>query len=90
MIIYVRVRGTTLPGDFVEQTYSQVFRSTGKENETAIEISTAHSLCVMVDLILNGMAKRAGFVKQEHISLAEFLSSPFAGPYQPARSLLER
>ena len=47
----------------------------------AIQITTAASLCTVLDLLLNEPKPRRGFVKQEEISLDDFLANRFGQYY---------
>src|SRR5947209_18450914 len=51
------------------------------ENWGAIQITTAAGLCAVLDLHMSGDRKRRGFVKQEEISLGEFLGNRFGKYY---------
>ena len=48
---------------------------------SAIQITTASSLCAMLDLLSTGRLPQAGFVKQEDVSLDEFLANRFGRVY---------
>ena len=52
---------------------------------SAIQLSTASALCAMVDLCLQQQLSGDGFVKQESISLEDFLANRFAEPYLEGR-----
>lgn len=59
---------------------------------SSIQITTAASLCAVVDLHSQGRLAREGFVRQEDVSLNEFLENPFAKPYaaaQPVRTPID-
>ena len=47
----------------------------------AIQITTAAGLCAVLDLLLNASSPRSGFVKQEAISLEDFLANRFGKYY---------
>lgn len=49
---------------------------------SSIQITTASGLCAVMDLVVNKKLKRRGFVKQEEISLDEFLENRFAKAYR--------
>ncbi len=63
-------------------TASQIFRHRDEDGGTAIEDTTASAICVMVDLLVQGRLPRHGFVRQEDVTLADFLASPFAAVYR--------
>jgi saccharopine dehydrogenase-like NADP-dependent oxidoreductase len=48
---------------------------------SAIQITTAASLCAVVDLHAAGKLPKKGFVKQEQVKLADFLSNRFGQVY---------
>ncbi|HET6251396.1 MAG TPA: saccharopine dehydrogenase C-terminal domain-containing protein [Tepidisphaeraceae bacterium] len=50
-------------------------------NWSAIQITTAGSLCAVVDLFFAGKLPSRGFVKQEEVKLAEFLGNRFGKCY---------
>jgi saccharopine dehydrogenase-like NADP-dependent oxidoreductase len=48
---------------------------------SAIQITTAASLCAVVDLHASGKLPTQGFVKQEQVKLDDFLANRFGGCY---------
>lgn len=58
---------------------------------SGIQLTTAHSVCAVVDLHCQGHLPKRGFVRQEQVVLAEFLANRFGSVYrtqaQPASSL---
>ncbi len=52
---------------------------------SAIQITTASSLCAMLDLLAQGVLPQQGFVKQESVPLATFLANRFGGVYAEQR-----
>lgn len=48
---------------------------------TSIQISTAASLCAVLDMHLNGKIRHKGFLKQEKVSLDDFLGNRFGRYY---------
>ncbi|NEQ99524.1 MAG: saccharopine dehydrogenase family protein [Cyanothece sp. SIO2G6] len=59
-------------------------RHLDQEQLTAIQISTAASLCAVMDLYLDGEIPHRGFLKQEDISLDRFLANRFGRYYNDA------
>lgn len=59
-------------------------------NWSAIQITTAASMCVVVDLVLSGELKGQGFVAQEDISYEKFMASDLAKPYVDSAHLWRR
>jgi saccharopine dehydrogenase-like NADP-dependent oxidoreductase len=51
---------------------------------SSIQITTATSLCAVVDLHVAGKLPSRGFVRQEDVSLTDFLENPFGKPYADA------
>ena len=51
------------------------------EQWSAIQITTAGSLCAVLDLFLSGRLPDRGFVRQEQVSLDEFLANRFGKCY---------
>lgn len=70
-------------GQFVQMTdarkiYSQQI---GDENWSAIQITTAASICTVLDLHFAGRLPQSGFVRQEQTPLPEFLANRFGRHY---------
>jgi saccharopine dehydrogenase-like NADP-dependent oxidoreductase len=53
------------------------------ERCSAIQITTAASLCAALDLHVQGKLPRQGFVKQEQVRLRDFLTNRFGRCYEP-------
>ncbi len=51
------------------------------ETWSAIEVTTAASLCAVLDLYLHGKIRQSGFLKQEQINLEDFLNNRFGRYY---------
>jgi saccharopine dehydrogenase-like NADP-dependent oxidoreductase len=51
------------------------------ESWSAIQLTTASSLCAVVDLHFHGKLPKQGFVRQEQVSLPEFLKNRFGMHY---------
>ncbi len=54
------------------------------ETWSAIQITTAGSLCAVLDMYLNGEISHSGFLKQEQVDLEAFLSNRFGRYYLEA------
>jgi saccharopine dehydrogenase-like NADP-dependent oxidoreductase len=52
------------------------------EHWSAIQITTAAGVCCMVDLFATGQMAKSGFVRQEEISLEQFLGNRFGRHYE--------
>jgi saccharopine dehydrogenase-like NADP-dependent oxidoreductase len=85
VVIFVTVAGWR-EGRLVQETYARKVYSAvvGGEVRSAIQITTASSLAAMLDLLAHGKLPRAGFVRQEDVSLATFLANRFGAVYAPA------
>lgn len=51
---------------------------------SSIQITTATSLCAVVDLWREGLLPNRGFVRQEDVKLGDFLANRFGAPYAKA------
>jgi len=69
--------------------HQKVDALTGKENWSAIQVTTAAAVCVAVDLFFLGKLAVSGLVKQEDISLEAFLTNQFATPYRQNKRGME-
>ncbi len=82
VIVFVTVaglRGGRLQQDtYARKIYSHVL--SGKMR-SAIQITTAASLCTMLDLLADGTLPQQGFVRQEDLPLATFLGNRFGRVY---------
>lgn len=54
---------------------------------SSIQITTATSLCAVVDLHVAGKLPSRGFIRQEDVSLSDFLENPFGKPYADAKHI---
>jgi len=90
VLIYVSVDGKS-KGHRAERNFAQKFPS--KElfgrRFSALQLTTATSLCVTVDLSISQKKFGAGFLKQEQISLPEFYNNRF-GQYYKTEGLLSQ
>ena len=78
VIVFVTVAGLRegrLQQDtYLRKIYSQVLAG---KMRSAIQITTASSLCTMLDLLAAGELPQAGFVQQESVALPTFLDNRF-------------
>jgi saccharopine dehydrogenase-like NADP-dependent oxidoreductase len=83
--IYISVTGWK-GNDYLEQNYCKKIypKEIGGILWSAIQVSTASSICTIADIILSDKDHYSGFVLQEVISLETFLANPFSQPYQEA------
>ena len=73
-------------GQFVQITDARKIynQSIDGENWSAIQITTAAGVCAMMDLFAAGKLPGTGFVRQEQVSLAEFMKNRFGRFYDTA------
>lgn len=84
VVIFVTVCGTK-NGRFMQETYAnKVYAGTvyGR-HMSAIQITTAAGICATLDLLADGTLPQKGFVRQEDITLSQFLSNRFGHFYEP-------
>jgi len=82
VIVFVTVAGQR-DGRLLQDTYARKIYShvmAGKMR-SAIQITTASSLCAMLDLLAAGDLPQHGFVRQEEVPLAAFLGNRFGQVY---------
>jgi len=81
VVVYVSVQGNK-NGVFSEKTYTNtLYPVTVDDNTyTAIQMTTAAGICTVVDLVMHEK-KLSGLVKQEQISLKDFLNNRFGSYY---------
>ena len=82
VIVFVTVSGRK-GGHLVQETYANKIyaRQIGGHMLSAIQITTASSLCAVLDLLAEGRLPTVGFVRQEEIALADFLANRFGRAY---------
>jgi saccharopine dehydrogenase-like NADP-dependent oxidoreductase len=85
VIVFVTVSGRK-GGQLVQETYANKIyaREIGGHMLSAIQITTASSLCAVLDLLAEGRLPTVGFVRQEEIALADFLANRFGRAYAMA------
>jgi saccharopine dehydrogenase-like NADP-dependent oxidoreductase len=82
VIVFVTVAGQR-DGRLLQDTYARKIYShvlAGKMR-SAIQITTASSLCAMLDLLAQGRLPQTGFVRQEDVPLDDFLGNRFGRVY---------
>jgi saccharopine dehydrogenase-like NADP-dependent oxidoreductase len=87
LLIVVAVEGY-VRGRRTRKVFTQSYRGTGKEGETAVETMTAAGACAMIDLFLQGNLPQRGFVRQEEADLRDYAKSSFAAPLLPSGTSL--
>ena len=82
VIVFVTVAGQRdgrlMQETYVRKVYSHVLAG---KMRSAIQITTAASLCAMLDLLATKQLPQHGFVKQEDVPLAAFLANRFGRVY---------
>ena len=82
VIVFVTVSGMR-DGQLLQDTYARKIYShvLGGTLRSAIQITTASSLCAMLDLLAEGRVPQQGFVRQEDVALGDFLANRFGAVY---------
>jgi saccharopine dehydrogenase-like NADP-dependent oxidoreductase len=82
VLVFVTVSGYR-DGQFLQESYANKIYGTQVQGvaRSAIQITTAAGICTMLDLLANGTLPQKGFVRQEEVSLATFLSNRFGCAY---------
>ena len=89
VIVFVTVSGLR-GGHLVQETYANKIYAREWDGAmlSAIQITTAASICAVLDMVAQGRLSGAGFLRQEDIALADFLGNRFGQAYaQPVRAL---
>ncbi len=83
VIVFVTVSGQR-DGRFIQETYANKIYSTEISGRmtSAIQVTTASSICAVLDLLAGGQLPTRGFVRQEDISLDAFLGNRFGFYYR--------
>jgi saccharopine dehydrogenase-like NADP-dependent oxidoreductase len=82
VIVFVTVSGLR-NGRLMQETYARKVYSqvVGGALRSAIQLTTAAGICTVLDLLATGGLPTRGLVRQEEISLADFLANRFATAY---------
>ena len=82
VIVFVTVSGLR-GGRLMQETYAHKVYSQplGGTPHSAIQLTTAASLCAVLDLLASGKLPARGFVRQEDIALSDFLANRFGAMY---------
>ena len=82
VIVFVTVagqrEGRLMQDTYVRKIYSHVLAG---KMRSAIQITTASSLCAMLDMLAAGELPQQGFVRQEDVPLGRFLANRFGRVY---------
>ncbi|MFC5474595.1 saccharopine dehydrogenase family protein [Paraherbaspirillum soli] len=70
-------------GRLEQETYAKKIYSQHVNGQllSAIQLTTAAGICAMVDLVVQGVLPQVGFVRQEEVTLADFLGNRFGQFY---------
>ncbi|HEX7766853.1 MAG TPA: saccharopine dehydrogenase C-terminal domain-containing protein [Nitrospira sp.] len=83
VLIYASVTGTKEGGFFEENYVKKIYPQCIKGRLwSAIQVTTASSLCTVLDLVLRNPSHCHGFVTQESISLKNFLANDFGACFR--------
>jgi saccharopine dehydrogenase-like NADP-dependent oxidoreductase len=82
VLVFVTVSGYR-GGQFLQESYANKIYGAEVNGvvRSAIQITTAAGICTMLDLLAAGVLPQKGFVRQEEVSLATFLSNRFGTAY---------
>lgn len=80
-LVLISAVATGYVGDRLKQR-SRTFLLRHSTDQSAIQIATASSAVIAVDLILHDKKERSGFVEQETIDIKAFLNNDFAKAYR--------
>jgi saccharopine dehydrogenase-like NADP-dependent oxidoreductase len=83
VLVFVTVSGIRR-GRMVQETYTKkvYHREVHGRELSAIQITTAASICTVMDLQRQGKLKPRGFLRQEEIALSDFLQNRFGRYYE--------
>jgi len=83
VLIFVTVSGTK-KGKLLQESYANKIyaREIDAQVCSAIQITTAAGICTMLDLLQEGKLPQSGFIKQEQVSLDDFLGNRFGQYYR--------
>lgn len=90
VVIFVTVCGWR-EGHYMQETYAhKVYAGVvAGRRMSAIQITTAAGITTVLDLLAQGHLPSGGFIRQEEISLADFLGNRFGRLYDPDMSYLK-
>jgi saccharopine dehydrogenase-like NADP-dependent oxidoreductase len=82
VLIYISVEGIK-QGELIEESYVKKILPMKIAGLlwSAIQVSTASSVCAIVDLVLHQQALYQGLISQEQFQLSSFLSNRFGRYY---------
>jgi len=83
VLMYASVTGTKDGGFFEENYVKKIYPQCIKGTLwSAIQVTTASSLCCVLDLVLKNQARHHGFITQESVPLKDFLANDFGACFR--------
>jgi saccharopine dehydrogenase-like NADP-dependent oxidoreductase len=82
-IIFVSVTGMK-HGRFLQDVFARKIFGGSRLGGSAVQVSTASSLCTVLDMLRLGQLPDRGFVRQEDVDFDLFMANRFAGVYRDA------
>ncbi|MFG6448019.1 saccharopine dehydrogenase NADP-binding domain-containing protein [Roseateles sp. BYS180W] len=87
VLVFVTVSGMK-NGSLVQEVFARkIFAEREGQAISAIQITTAAGICAAVDLFREGKLPQKGFIRQEQVSLPDFLANRFGKAYQQSRQV---
>jgi saccharopine dehydrogenase-like NADP-dependent oxidoreductase len=88
VLVFVTASGYK-KGVFVQEVFARKIFADRDPNapKSAIQITTAAGVCAVVDLFCSGALPQQGFLRQEQVSLPDFLANRFGQVYQQWRQI---
>lgn len=88
VLVFVTVSGES-NGKFIQEVFARKIFADRNETSplSAIQITTAAGICAAVDLFFEGKLPQSGFIRQEEVSLVDFLNNRFGKAYQQSRQV---
>jgi len=71
----------------VNRAYKIYHQTLFKESWSSIQLTTAAGVCAVMDLFAQGVMTGSGFIRQESVSLADFMENRFGAYYKKAQNL---
>lgn len=82
VLVYVSVTGTKAGKLLEENLVTKIYPQTIAGSDwSAIQVSTASGICGVIDILANQSSPKSGFIRQEDISLDDFLNNRFGQYY---------
>jgi saccharopine dehydrogenase-like NADP-dependent oxidoreductase len=82
VLVFVSVSGQR-DGRLAQESFAKKIyaKEVGGKLLSAIQLTTASGICTMVDLLAKGELKGRGFVRQESVTLSQYLANPYGKFY---------